>query len=171
LRRGILVGAILILVAAGFYFKVHRAGEALSQHAPAPDFSLPDLNGHSLQLSSYRGKVVLLDFWATWCDPCRDEIPHFVALQNKYGAQGFQMIGVSMDDTPEPVREFYQHFQMNYPVVMGNAQTGKLYGGILGLPIAFVIGGDGRIYTKHAGATTPSVFEHDVKELLAEKPR
>jgi cytochrome c biogenesis protein CcmG, thiol:disulfide interchange protein DsbE len=171
LRRGILIGAILILVAAGFYFKVHRASEALSQHAPAPDFSLPDLNGHSLQLSSYRGKVVLLDFWATWCDPCRDEIPHFVALQNKYGAQGFQMIGVSMDDSPDPVREYCLRFQMNYPVVMGNAQTGKLYGGILGLPIAFVIDRGGRIYAKHIGATQASVFEHDVSELLAAKPQ
>jgi cytochrome c biogenesis protein CcmG, thiol:disulfide interchange protein DsbE len=162
---------MLIIGAASFYFKVHHVGGALSQHSPAPDFSLPDLNGHSLQLSSYRGKVVLLDFWATWCDSCRDEIPRFVELQNKYGGQGLQMIGVSMDDTPEPVRDFYQHFQMNFPVVMGNAQTGKLYGGILGLPIAFVIDPDGHIYAKHVGATSPSVFEDDVKALLAAKPR
>ncbi|MFZ0806804.1 MAG: TlpA disulfide reductase family protein [Candidatus Sulfotelmatobacter sp.] len=171
MRRGILIGAILVLVAAGFYFKVHRASEALSHHAPAPDFSLPDLNGHLLQLSSYRGKVVLLDFWATWCDSCRGEIPHFVTLQNKYGAQGFQMIGVSMDDSPDPVRDYCQRLQMNYPVVMGNAEIGKRYGGILGLPIAFVISADGRIYAKHTGATQASVFEHDVTQLLAQKPR
>ncbi len=160
---------MLVLLAAGFYFKFHHAGGALSQHSPAPDFSLPDLNGHSLQLSSYRGKAVLLDFWATWCDPCREETPHLVELQNKYGGQGLQIIGVSMDDGPEPVREFYQHFQMNYPVVMGNAEIGKLYGGVLGLPIAFVIAPDGRIYKKHIGATAPSAFEHDVKELLQAK--
>jgi thiol-disulfide isomerase/thioredoxin len=159
-----MIGATLILLAAYFYF--HRAGGALSQHSPAPDFSLPDLNGHSLQLSSYRGKVVLLDFWATWCGPCREATPHLIELQNTYGAQGLQIIGVSMDDGPEPVRDFYQHFQMNYPVVMGNAEIGKLYGGVLGLPIAFVIAPDGRIYKKHIGATAPFIFENEVKELL-----
>ena len=162
---------MLIMVAAGFYFKGHHAGRALSQHSPAPDFSLPDLDGHLLQLSSFRGKVVLLDFWATWCDSCREEIPHFIELQNKYGGQGLQIIGVSMDDAREPVREFYQHFRMNYPVVMGNAEVGKLYGGVLGLPVAFVIGTDGRIYAKHTGATESSGFEHDVKELLAARPQ
>ena len=164
MRRRILIGATLILLAAYFYF--HRAGGAPSQHSSAPDFSLPDLSGHALQLSSYRGKVVLLDFWATWCDPCREETPHLVELQNKYGAQGLQIIGVSMDDGPEPVRDFYQHFQMNYPVVMGSADIGKLYGGVLGLPIAFVIAPDGRIYRKHIGATAPFIFENEVKELL-----
>jgi thiol-disulfide isomerase/thioredoxin len=110
-----------------------------------------------------------LDFWATWCDPCREEIPHFVELQNKYGNQGLQIIGVSMDDGPEPVREFYQRFKMNYPVVMGNAQTGELYGGVLGLPIAFLIGRDGRISAKHIGATNISVFEKEIVNLLPSK--
>jgi peroxiredoxin len=82
-------------------------------------------------------------FWR--CDPCRDEIPHFLELQNKYRDQGFLIVGVSMDDAPAPVHEFYQRFRMNYPVVMGDANTGELYGGILGLPIAFLIGRDGRI--------------------------
>jgi thiol-disulfide isomerase/thioredoxin len=112
--------------------------------------------------------VVLLDFWATWCDPCREETPHLVDLQNKYGKQGLQIIGVSMDDGPEPVREFYQRFHMNYPVVMGTARVGELYGGVLGLPIAFVIARDGRIYAKHIGATSASTFEHDIQELLAQ---
>ena len=136
------------------------------EHAMAPDFSLPQLSGERLDLSAYRGKVVLLDFWATWCDPCRDEIPRFVDLQNKYRDQGLQIIGVSMDDGPEPVRDFYQRFKMNYPVVMGTAQTGELYGGVLGLPIAYVIGRDGRIYAKHIGATDISVFEKEIVNLL-----
>lgn len=132
----------------------------------APEFSLPDLAGHNLNLSAYRGKVVLLDFWATWCYPCREEIPRFVELQEKYGNQGLQVIGISMDDEPEPVREFYQRYKMNYPVVMGNAKTGERYGGVLGLPIAFIIGRDGRMYSKHIGATDLSVFEKEIASLL-----
>jgi len=137
-----------------------------TQHPFAPDFSLPDLSGRQLALSGYRGKVVLLDFWATWCVPCREEIPRFVELQSKHRDQGLQILGVSMDDGPEPVRDFYQQFKMNYPVVMGDAKTGELYGGVLGLPIAFMIGRDGRIYAKHIGATDVAVFEKEIAGLL-----
>jgi cytochrome c biogenesis protein CcmG/thiol:disulfide interchange protein DsbE len=167
-RRRLVVGALAILIIAGLYFFAgHRARPRITaQGQPAPDFSLQQLNGHPLRLADYHGKVVLLDFWATWCVPCREETPHLVELQKKYGAQGLQIIGVSMDDGPEPVREFSQHFQINYPVVMGNADIGRLYGGILGLPIVFVIDPAGRIYKKHIGATAAGVLEDDVKTLL-----
>lgn len=135
-------------------------------HLLAPDFSLPQLDGQQLRLSSYRGKIVLLDFWATWCVPCREEIPHFIQLQEKYGNNGLQIIGVSMDDGPDPVKEFYQQFHMNYPVVMGTAKIGELYGGVLGLPIAFVIDDTGRITVKHVGATKVDVIEKEVAALL-----
>lgn len=169
MRRVLVIGSALILGLAGFYVGVHQRsiGSAPQRNSPAPDFSLPDLNGRSLQLSSYRGKVVLLDFWATWCTPCQEEIPHLVELQNSYRGWGLEIIGVSMDDSADPVREFYQRFRMNYPVVMGNAEIGERYGGVLGLPIAFVIDRDGRIYKEHIGATDVSVLERDVKELLA----
>lgn len=162
---------VAIVVAAGFYFfarsRFRSQRFASAQPASlAPDFSLPDLTGGQLDLSAYRGKVVLLDFWATWCDPCREEVPHFVQLQNKYGGQGLQIIGVSMDDGPEPVRDFYQRSKINYPVAMGNAKIGELYGGILGLPIAFLIGRDGRVYAKHAGAADISVVEKEIADLL-----
>ena len=173
MKKGIFRGLAWILVVAGIYFLIaydrtpaDMKGADSRQPFLAPDFSLPDLTGKKVDLSSYRGKVVLLDFWATWCDPCREEIPHFIELQKKYGDQGMQIIGVSMDDGPEPVREFYQRFNMNYPVVMGNAKTGELYGGVLGLPIAFLIGRDGRIRVKHIGATDIRIVEKEIVSLL-----
>ena len=168
-RLLILVGAAAIIV--GVYARWHKTSngsksESRKVQKQAPDFTLPLLEGGQLHLSSYRGKIVLLDFWATWCVPCREETPHFVELQNKYGDRGLQIIGVSMDDSPDPVHPFYQQFHMNYPVVMGTADVGAAYGGVLGLPIAFLIDREGRIYTKHLGATEAAVFEKDVVALL-----
>src|SRR5437762_9245490 len=138
----------------------------------APDFTLTALNGQKLSLADYKGKVVLLDFWATWCGPCRIEIPGFIGLQNKYRDQGFSVVGVSLDtgsDAADQVREFYREFKMNYPVALGDDKVSELYGGILGLPTTFLIGRDGRIYSKHPGATPASVFEEEVKTLLGAK--
>ena len=161
----------------GFYFLNRHRGVSpglrvtSAEHPFAPEFSLPDMSGQQLRLSDYRGKVVLLDFWATWCGPCREEVPHFVELQNKLGDRGFQIIGISMDDGPEPVHGFYRQFKMNYPVVMGNAQIGELYGGVLGLPIAFVIGRDGRLYSRHIGAADISLLEREIEtQLQAQEP-
>lgn len=160
-----MIGTIAV---AFFFWHSNRtaAPPATLAHSLAPDFTLSNISGSQLTLSSYHGKVVLLDFWATWCTPCREEIPRFVQLQSDYGPHGLQIIGVSMDDSPDPVREFSEKFHMNYPVVMGNAKTGELYGGILGLPIAFVIDRDGRIVSKHIGATAPSALESEIVKLL-----
>ena len=169
-------GAVLaIVLVAGLYWvnrywiapAVKSQASSDGEHPAAPDFSLTDIAGRKLALGNYRGKVVLLDFWATWCGPCRFEIPAFVELQNRYGAQGLAVIGISMDDGPDPVVEFYRQFKMNYPVAVGNERLGELYGGILGLPTTFLIGRDGRIYAKHVGATDPAVFEDEIKKLLA----
>jgi peroxiredoxin len=169
--KNLLVGVVVVALAFGASFleRHFRSGQLRpisAEQALAPDFSLTEVGGGQLTLSAYRGNVVLLDFWATWCDPCREETPHFVDLQNKYGARGLQVIGVSMDDSPEPVRDFYKRFQMNYPVVMGSAKIGELYGGVLGLPIAFLIGRDGRIYAKHIGPVSASTFEKEIISLL-----
>lgn len=174
LRPGIKSALIVLAAAAavgvGVYSYRHAQESgtvsATAKHRPAPDFTLPLIDGGQLHLSSYRGKVVLLDFWATWCVPCREEIPHFVELQQRYGGAGLQIIGVSMDDSTDPVRTFYQQFHMNYPVVMGTADVGAAYGGVLGLPIAFLIDREGRIYAKHIGATDAAVFEKDITSLL-----
>jgi peroxiredoxin len=162
----VLAGIAVLIIAAFVVRRNNRAPRtgvsSSKQPMLAPDFTLPQLDGQPLRLSSYRGKVVLLDFWATWCVPCREEIPHFVELQDKYRGQGLQIIGVSMDDGPEPVRTFCQQFHMNYPVVMGNASIGEQYGGILGLPIAFVLDGEGRLRAKHIGATKTEVIEKEI---------
>lgn len=136
----------------------------------APAFTVTDINGQKLSLDDYRGKVVLLNFWATWCGPCREEIPSFVQLQQKYGPQGFQIIGISMDDSPTPVGPFYKQFHMNYPVAMGNAKLGALYGGIYGLPTNFLIGRDGRIYDDVPGEVDKTRWEQEIETLLAESP-
>jgi cytochrome c biogenesis protein CcmG/thiol:disulfide interchange protein DsbE len=162
-----LIPALAVAAIVAIYFVGKGAAPASLQRELAPDFTLPDLTNQPVRLSSFRGKVVLLDFWATWCEPCRDEIPHFIQLQNQYGSAGLQVIGISMDDSADPVRDFYQRFRMNYPVVMGNAKTGELYGGVLGLPIAFLIGRDGRIAAKHIGATDAAILEKEIKNLLA----
>jgi thiol-disulfide isomerase/thioredoxin len=165
-----LLAVLVAGILAGIYIRSNRApypkAGIAKQNLLAPDFVLPQLDGTPLRLSSYRGKVVLLDFWATWCDPCREETPHFIELQQKYADRGLQIIGVSMDDTSEPVRGFYQQFHMNYPVVMGVAKTGEAYGGVLGLPIAFLLGRDGRIVAKHIGPTKAETFDQEIAALL-----
>lgn len=178
-KRKVLVGAILAVgVIVGLYLvnaywiapATQKPVKSSGNRPLAPDFSLTDLNGRTLTLSEHKGKVILLDFWATWCGPCRIEIPEFVKLQERYRDQGLVVIGISMDDGPEPVREFYREFRMNYPVALGDEKVGALYGGIFGLPTTFLIGRDGRIYSKHVGATETAVFEEEVRELLAASP-
>ena len=177
----ILVGALLAIVLVAGLYLVNRywiapalkSSSKPSANRPlAPDFSLTDLNGRRLTLSEHKGKVILLDFWATWCAPCIIEIPGFVKLQERYRDQGFVAIGISMDDQGEleAVREFYRNYRMNYPVAVGDGKTSELFGGILGLPTTFLIGRDGRIYAKHVGATEMAVFEEEIKELLAAEP-
>lgn len=163
--------ALIAAILAGVYFRSnlppHSKASIANQAPLAPDFVLPQLDGTPLRLSAYRGKVVLLDFWATWCDPCREETPHFVETQQKYADRGLEIIGVSMDDTSEPVREFYQQFHVNYPVVMGDAKTGEAYGGVLGLPITFLLDREGRIVAKHMGPTKAEAIDQEIAALLS----
>ena len=129
-----------------------------------------DLNGNRIELSRDRGKVVLLNFWATWCAPCLTEIPVFVRWQRQYGGQGLQVIGVSMDDDAPPVRALYRKLKVNYPVVMGDAKVGELYGGVLGLPMMYLIDRHGTVVRQYRGVTDLKQLEGEVQRLLRAAP-
>jgi peroxiredoxin len=135
-------------------------------HKDAPEFVLKDLAGRKIDLKQYRGKVVLLNFWATWCASCRVELPKFDAWQKKYSGDGLQVLAVSMDDAVPPVRKAVQRLHLDFPVVMGDAQLGESYGGVLGLPVTFLIDRDGRIAGKEEGAVDLTALESKVRHLL-----
>lgn len=133
----------------------------------APDIELKDASGKVVKLSDFRGKVVLLDFWATWCGPCAIEIPWFVDFQRKYKDRGFEVLGISMDDDGwKAITPFVAEKKINYRVVLGDDKTGDLYGGVEALPTTFVIDRDGRIASVHVGLTGKKDFEDAIEKLL-----
>jgi len=138
-------------------------------HKPAPSFVRRDINGKTIRLRNYRGKVVLLNFWATWCVPCRLELPRFAALQRKYQLEGLQVIAVSMDDYAAPVRTVARSLALDFPVVMGDATLGERYGGVLGLPVTFLLARDGTIAARLEGESQPADIEERVEQLLAQR--
>ena len=145
------------------------------------NFTLKDTNGQDVRLADYKGKVLLMDFWATWCGPCKVEIPGFIDLYAKYKSQGLEVVGVVLLDKFDNARPFAEKMKMNYPVLNGDEQQDKIddaYGPLFGLPMSFIIGRDGRICQKHLGLpgatattspdekTVKGVFEAQIKALL-----
>jgi peroxiredoxin len=132
------------------------------------DIALKDLKNEDVSLATYKGKVILLDFWATWCGPCQIEIPGFIELQNKYGEQGFQVIGVSVDDRLEQLTPYAEQMKMNYPVLQGLGRDDffDAYPPVAGLPTTMIISRDGRICSTHAGFTAKDTFENEIRALL-----
>ncbi len=159
----------LLLVAACLAAGGTRSAHAATSlvHKRAPEFVRTDLDHKRLDLNAYRGKVVLLNFWATWCAPCQVEMPSFVAWQRKYGQRGLQVIGISMDDDPALVRQAYRKLKLNYPVAMGDVKLGDLYGGVLGLPITFLIDRHGVIRAEFQGETDLNKIEMQMQPLLS----
>ena len=144
-------------------------GNAPKEGKVAPNFGLISLDGRRISLSQFRGKVVILDFWATWCKPCRLELPHFVALHEEFGKDALQIIGVSLDRVgSEEVAAFVREWKIPYIVVMGNGEVVRNYGGIRGIPTTFVIDKNGNIYRKYVGYRNKEVFEKDIRTLLQE---
>ena len=130
----------------------------------APQFSRTDLQGHPFDLR--RGKVVLIDFWASWCAPCIIAIPHLNQLQKKYGTRGFQVVGVSMDDSADITRETMRNIRFDYPVVLGDVKLGNLYGGVLGLPLQLLVGADGKILAIRSGEFHPDALDKEIATAL-----
>jgi cytochrome c-type biogenesis protein len=167
----VVVAFVVALMLYFGYHQVRRAGAAstsrLTTSSVAPDFSLESLDGKTMRLSDLRGKAVLLNFWATWCGPCKIEMPWFVDLQNKYGSQGLQIVGVAMDDaSKEDIAKFAKDMGVNYPILIGKESVGDQYGGVPALPETFVIGRDGKIVDKIIGLKGKGEIEDDVKKAL-----
>ena len=135
----------------------------------APDFELQTLEGKNLKLSDLRGKAVLLNFWATYCGPCKLEMPWFVELQKEYGPQGFQIVGVAMDDaSTEDIAKFAKEMGVNYPILLGKESVGESYGGVGVLPTTFFVDRDGKLIAREFGLVSRSVFVDHIKKALGQ---
>jgi peroxiredoxin len=140
------------------------------QGQPAPDFTLNTPDGKAMKLSDFHGKAVLLNFWATWCEPCKVEMPWFVDLQKKYGPQGLQVIGVAMDDAgPNVIQSFAQKLGVNYPILVGKEEVGAAYGGIEYLPSTFYITRDGKVIDHVFGLASRSEIEANIEKALSQQ--
>ena len=143
------------------------AVKATKDRKAAPDFELKDSMGRTVKLSDYRGKVVLLNFWATWCGPCKIEIPWFVDFEQKFKDKGFAVLGVSMDEEGwDVVKPYLGSANVNYRVLLGTDSVAQLYGGVDSLPTSFMIDKEGRIASIHVGLVSKSDYQNDINQLL-----
>lgn len=182
MKRKVVIFALMVVIVAGLLVMGKFQGKFPSSRArsvaaatkghDAPDFVLSDLQGHSVKLSDLRGKAVVLNFWATWCPPCKEEIPWFVELQKRYGAQGLQVVGVSMDDDGDQknVAKFAAENSINYPVLLGKEEVARQYGGIDYLPTTFYIDRQGVVMDRVFGQPGRDEIEQNVKRAIASKP-
>jgi thiol-disulfide isomerase/thioredoxin len=186
-KRNLIFVLLLIFVITGFLIlgkRMSREGQSASASSSAfhpaptgpekgtvaPDFDLKvlDGNGKTMKLSSLRGKAVILDFWATYCGPCKIEMPWFVELQKKYGPEGLQIVGVAVDDAGEKaISDFTHKMGINYPILIGTEKVADQYGGLDGLPTTFFLDRSGKIVDKQLGLISESVIVDNVKKSLA----
>ena len=162
-------GTLVPVVSHGGDEAPQEAGAACMADAkPADlDFTMKDLDGKDVSLSSFKGKVILLNFWATWCGPCKAEIPGFVELQDKY-RKDLVIVGYSVDDTADKAGAFAKEWKMNYPILLGEGREDvqDAYGPIYGIPASFLISKDGRVCKRHMGIAPKEVFEREIQALL-----
>lgn len=184
MKRNVIFLALIVLVVtallmAGKFMSKNSGSNstvsAIFQAAPegpkkgdvAPDFTLKTLDGKDFKLSSLQGKAVMINFWATWCEPCKIETPWLVELQKKYGDKGFQILGVAVDDAGEKaIGEFAHKMQMNYPVLLGTEKVADLYGGVEGLPTNFILDRSGKVVGSEKGLVSESVLVEHIEKAL-----
>src|SRR6266478_3047806 len=181
MKKTILILTIVIATTVAVYWadkatRVHTNASSrlvvMKAGEPAPDISVKDLDDKNVTLADYKGKVVLVNFWATWCDPCREEIPWLIEMQDKYGPKGFTVLGIAMDEEGKPVvapfvaKERYdvkgQKLPMNYPIVIGNESVAEKFGGLLGYPTSVLISKDG----KQIKRVTGIINEEEISKLI-----
>jgi cytochrome c biogenesis protein CcmG/thiol:disulfide interchange protein DsbE len=177
-RNPIIILVVAVVVAlmlfAGMQMsKRARAGTNAAslnfQGQPAPEFELKSLDGKLVHLADYRGKAVLLNFWATYCQPCKIEMPWFAEMQNKYGPQGLQIVGVAMDDVSEQeIGKFAQDLGVNYPILIGKESVGDAYGGVQFLPASFYIDRNGKVVDRVFGLKGKADIEADIQKALGQ---
>ncbi len=159
------LGKVLIFALALLMLGACSQSSAIEIGKEAPDFSLSDINGNKVSLSSFTGKVVILDFFATWCPPCKMEVPDFIELEKTYGNKGFAMIGVALVKSGE-AKEFAGKMGINYPILVDDGKASEIYGPIRSIPTTFIIDKSGKIVKMYIGYREKAVFEADIKELL-----
>ncbi len=155
-----------LVVLAGLTGLLGGTAHTMNVGDQVPDFVRADLGGSEVQLSRYRGKLVVLNFWASWCPPCREEMPVFSNWQKELQTRGLQVVGISMDDDRSQVAEFLAQYPVSYPIVMGDAKFAGQFGGVLGLPLTYLIDPQGRVVARYQGKVDLAKMEVKIRELL-----
>jgi thiol-disulfide isomerase/thioredoxin len=167
ITRGICVVTLIVASQLSLLAVQERSNQPKSTEKVSPKLTLKDTEGRYVRLSDYRGKVVLVNFWATWCPPCRTEIPDLIKLQRDYGSRGLQVIGVTYPPQKlREVRRFVRGAKVNYPIALGTKETKLLFSSSESLPMTIVIGKDGRVWDIIEGILLPDEFEQKIKPLL-----
>ena len=161
------VAAALLIAGCATEQQSEAAPKETKARKPAPAFALKDADGRTVNLTDYKGKVVLLNFWATWCGPCKIEIPWFVDFEQRYKDRGFAVLGVAMDDEGwEIVKPYLTRTKVNYRILLGNDKIATDYGGVDSLPTTFIIDKSGQIASTHVGLVSKSDYENEIVQLL-----
>jgi peroxiredoxin len=171
-KTSIILSAVALAFVWGLTDLNQKTGSVYAEEAEvkkAPSWSLKGMDGKLVKSEDFKGKVLVVDFWATWCGPCVKEIPGFIELEKKYGKQGFAVVGISMDDSSDPVKKFIKRKKVNYKIVMGDSKVTRDFGGISAIPRTFVIDRKGNIVHDHIGYGSMESFEKVIKPFFEEK--
>jgi cytochrome c biogenesis protein CcmG/thiol:disulfide interchange protein DsbE len=165
------VTAVVVFLAAGFVLTSNVPANLTpaDSRKPLPQVALTDSNGAPVNLAVYKDRVVLLDFWATWCEGCKEEIPWFMEFQDKYNRTGLTVVGASLDDDGwKSVKPYLREHKINYPIVLGTFESAKQFGVDKGMPVSVLIDRAGKIADIHPGMVDKAAFEHEIQTLLRE---